>query len=194
LTVTASVITACSSARTPSSSSQLASAPNAVPASALQLKQVHDPLLVTGTIRGTCTYGYDNGQLLPDPKCTPGSYDPSITATILCSPNYRTTTYRAPEDQTTPFKYLVAEPAYGEHHVLGELDHLVSLELGGSNDATNLWPENGTIPNPKDSIENALHRWVCSVTGQASERRLRHAQVAIATNWVTAESILGVSP
>jgi hypothetical protein len=40
-----------------------------------------------------------------------------------------------------------------EGHKLGrwpaEEDHLVPLELGGSNDITNQWPEAGKIPNPQ---------------------------------------------
>jgi hypothetical protein len=75
----------------------------------------------------------------------------------------------------------VVEPAYGQRGVRGELDHLIPLELGGSNDLSNLWVEAGPIPNPKDSVENRLHDEVCS--GQMS---LRAAQEAIAGNWMTA--------
>jgi hypothetical protein len=51
----------------------------------------------------------------------------------------------------------------------------------------NLWPEVGKIPNPKDSVENALHKAVCA--GKVS---LSAAQQAIALNWQTAESVLGI--
>ena len=71
--------------------------------------------------------------------------------------------------------------SYGQHNVQGELDHLVPLELGGSNDLSNLWVEAGHIPNPKDSVENRLHREVCS--GKIS---LHTAQVDIAHDWMTA--------
>ncbi len=63
-----------------------------------------------------------------------------------------------------------------------EVDHLVSLELGGSNDISNLWPE-GASPKPgfheKDKVENYLHDQVCS--GAIS---LKEAQIEIATNWL----------
>jgi hypothetical protein len=59
-----------------------------------------------------------------------------------------------------------------------EVDHLISLELGGSNSIKNLWPEPG-FPNPKDKLENRLHAMVCN--GQLS---LLQAQHDIATNWV----------
>ena len=61
-----------------------------------------------------------------------------------------------------------------------EYDHLVSLELGGAaNDPRNLWPEPGASPNPKDAVENALHRLVCS-----GEMSLAQAQKIIARGWV----------
>jgi hypothetical protein len=65
---------------------------------------------------------------------------------------------------------------------------LVPLELGGSNDATNLWPEVGLpVGNPKDKVENALNHAVCD--GRVS---LAVAQQAIASNWLTAEKRLGI--
>jgi hypothetical protein len=164
----------------PSSPSATAPAPH----------QAHDPGQVTGTLTGPC-HTRDSGQL-PDPSCTPGAYDPAITTAILCSPSYRTSTYRPPSSQTTAFKYSVSEPAYGEQHVSGELDHLVPLELGGSNDASNLWVETGSIPNPKDAIENALHGWVCAGGAGVAQGRLPRAQVAIASDWLTAGQVLGI--
>ena len=151
------------------------------------LKKVHDPKHVTGTITGHCTY---RGQL-PDPRCTPGSIDPAVTQanlrSTICRSGY-TRTVRPPEAQTERFKFKVAYPAYGDpHSERTELDHLVSLELGGSNDATNLWPETPPTPNPKDKVENALNRAVCS--GRVT---LAAAQDAIASNWTTAEKKLGL--
>jgi len=64
-----------------------------------------------------------------------------------------------------------------------ELDHLVPLELGGSNDVTNLWPEVGSIPNAKDEVENTLHSWVCS-----GKMTLIQAQTEIAGDWQSAEA------
>jgi hypothetical protein len=67
-----------------------------------------------------------------------------------------------------------------------EYDHLISLEVGGTNATSNLWPEpnatNATgVNNPKDPVENQLHTAICS--GKIS---LFDAQKAIATNWTTA--------
>ncbi|MBX6333697.1 MAG: HNH endonuclease [Gemmatimonadaceae bacterium] len=76
--------------------------------------------------------------------------------------------------------------AYGiTHHAPGEyeVDHLISLELGGSNAIANLWPESyRTTPwnaRVKDALENYLHREVCA--GRIS---LKDAQREIATDWI----------
>ena len=153
------------------------------------LKKVHDPGHVTGTIHGHCSYR-DHGQL-PDPRCTPGSIDPAVTQadirSTICKKGW-TATVRPPEPQTERFKYDVAYPAYGTPSAeRTELDHLVPLELGGSNDATNLWPEYPPTPNPKDKVEDALNAAVCE--GRVS---LTAAQDAIAADWLTAEKNLGL--
>ena len=133
----------------------------------------------------------DNGQL-PDPGCTPGATDSRVTqATIystICVRGY-TATVRPPSSVTSRFKYSVSYPEYGvPASARGELDHLIPLELGGSSAAANLWPEIGPLPNPKDSVENALNHAVCS--GRVT---LRAAQRAIAADWLTAESVLAVA-
>ena len=153
------------------------------------LKKVHDPGRVTGTIHGHCSYR-DHGRL-PDPRCTPGSIDPDVTqadiGSTICKRGW-TRTVRPPEAQTERFKYDVAYPAYGTPaSERTELDHLVPLELGGSNDATNLWPEYPRAPNPKDAVERALNAAVCD--GRVS---LTAAQDAIASDWLTAERRLGL--
>jgi hypothetical protein len=123
---------------------------------------------------------------LPDAACTPGAIDPAVTqgnlARTICRSGY-SASVRPSESVTEPEKRgsLVA---YGDHKPLHyyEYDHLVSLELGGApNDARNLWPEPGTSPNPKDSLENRLHRLVC-----AGQIKLAAAQLAIARDWVAA--------
>jgi hypothetical protein len=152
------------------------------------LQAVHDPGQVTGSLSGPCQ---GSGQL-PDSSCTPGSIDPAVTqaniAQTICRTGY-TSTVRPPEADTEKFKLDQAYPAYDvPSGTKTELDHLVPLELGGSNDASNLWPESPASPNPKDDVEGALHDAVCS--GQVS---LAGAQQAIASDWTTAEAQLGVS-
>jgi hypothetical protein len=120
----------------------------------------------------------------PDPSCTPGALNPAVTqATIgqtICVSGY-SKSVRPPESITNKEK-LASMAAYGDSGSPSdfEYDHLVSLELGGApNDPRNLWPEPGASPNPKDSIENTLHRLVCS-----RQMPLGQAQKIIATGWI----------
>jgi len=70
----------------------------------------------------------------------------------------------------------------------GELDHLVSLELGGAPaDPRNLWVEPGSIPNPTDAVENKLNQAV-----YAGLVPLVVAQRVIAADWVTAFDAAGL--
>jgi len=74
-----------------------------------------------------------------------------------------------------------------------EIDHIVSLELGGSNDMANLFPER-LDAHPgyrvKDRLENRLHDLVC-----AGSISLRSAQRRIAANWQALyRQVYGVAP
>ena len=65
-----------------------------------------------------------------------------------------------------------------------EVDHLVSLELGGSNDAANLMiqPYAGICnAHQKDHLENKLHALVC-----ASAITVKEAQTVIYSDWQAA--------
>jgi len=61
---------------------------------------------------------------------------------------------------------LVAEYGIASHAPYSyEVDHLISLELGGSNAIRNLWPEpyaGAGGARAKDVIENRLHALVCA--------------------------------
>lgn len=127
-----------------------------------------------------CHLRFENGEPLPDPKCTPGAVLTTNTADV-CTPGWAAAhreyfTKKEREAAYARYGIVTANPAgYGEY------DHLISLELGGSNSPSNLWPEQGKIPNAKDKIENELHDAVCS--GRLS---LAKAQHDIAQDWVTA--------
>ncbi len=131
---------------------------------------------------GEC-HARDGGKL-QDPSCTPGSVDPAVTqATIhqtICVRGW-TATVRPPATETSSLKFGVAYPAYSiPAGTTSELDHLVPLELGGSNDISNLWPEKGRVPNAKDSVEGDLKTDVC-----AGELTLTQARQAVAADWIT---------
>jgi hypothetical protein len=116
----------------------------------------------------------------PDPGCTPGDILPDATKDKICVSGYSSSVRNVPSSEKDA---VYAEYAI-THHTTGqyEVDHFVSLELGGSNDISNLWPE-AAEPQPgfhqKDQVENYLHDQVCS-----GAMTLADAQKAIATNWL----------
>ena len=117
----------------------------------------------------------------PDRRCSPGAYYSRLTKRVICSASFRTSSIRnvpQSEKYAVEAEYGMAQRLYGRTL---EIDHIISLELGGSNDIANLFPEKAS-PAPgyhvKDKLENKLHSMVCS--GQKS---LRSAQREIATNW-----------
>ncbi|OIK08248.1 hypothetical protein [Streptomyces monashensis] len=151
---------------------------------------------------GSCHYRYEKGEPLPDLKCTPGAISPAVTqanlASTICRKGGYTKSIRPPASITGKEKRLNAA-SYGYTGSLAdsEYDHDLSLELGGDpNDARNLWvepPDPGHKPgsgvnNLKDPVETKLHTAVCS--GKVT---LKAAQEAIASDWTTAESRLGIS-
>ena len=153
-----------------------------------RLHVVHSPGVVTDDehlVAGQChARTAADGQPLPDPACTPGAIDPAVTqadiAGTICRSGY-TTTIRPPASDTGRWK-IRTYVFYGlSTSTRGEYDHLVPLELGGTNATSNLWIEPGTIPNPKDTVENRLHDEVC-----AGQLTLAAAQREIAADWTTA--------
>ena len=128
----------------------------------------------------TKTSGCVGKGALQDAACTPGAIFASATKDQICQSGYASSVRNVPTSEKNQ-----VYAAYGiAHHLAGqyEVDHLVSLELGGSNDIANLWPE-AASPTPgfhqKDQVENYLHDQVCS--GAIS---LQQAQIEIATNWL----------
>jgi hypothetical protein len=113
--------------------------------------------------------------LLPDPRCTPGAVQTTDRA-IVCGTSTRSRREVSEETRSRVF----AEYGLSPHHAPGayELDHLIPLELGGSNDIANLWPEAAPGFHRKDEVENYLHDSVCS--GRMS---IPDAQRAIAADW-----------
>lgn len=124
--------------------------------------------------------------VLPDPACNPGSIDPKVTQaniqSTICVSGYSSGV--RPSSYTTDKIKVAQFEAYGINAPMDqyELDHLVSLELGGSpEDVANLWPEPYDNPmgaHEKDKVENYLHKEVCNGT-----ITLHQAQVEIATDW-----------
>lgn len=122
---------------------------------------------------------------VPDPALTPGVADPAVTpatiAATICRPGYTAEVRSVPESEKRRVfaEYRVDPRGPGAPF---EVDHLISLELGGANDIGNLWPQS-YVTQPwnahlKDRLEDRLHALVC-----AHKLPLGDAQRAIATDW-----------
>jgi hypothetical protein len=120
--------------------------------------------------------------IVPDPELTPGDSF-AVTVQDLCLPGYTKKVRNVPAEMKREVyaEYGVTSHGSGDY----EVDHLIPLELGGSNSIKNLWPESHrTSPwnaQVKDRLEGKLHELVCS--GQLD---LKTAQQAIAADWIGA--------
>ena len=181
VTLAAVVLTACSSVPvTLTSPSPGTASETAAPAAA-----------DLSSLPAHCSARGSGLQVLPDPACTPGAIDSRVSQaniqSTICRRGY-TRTVRPPTSYTEPLKRELMQ-RYGDTGPMSryELDHLISLELGGNpTSPANLWPEPGASPNPKDQVELATNHAICS--GRMS---LADAQHAIATNWVELGQRLG---
>ncbi|MGA2449631.1 MAG: hypothetical protein ABTD50_13185 [Polyangiaceae bacterium] len=113
--------------------------------------------------------------LLPDSRCTPGAAQTSDLG-VICGTS---TDLRRDVSEVTRERAF-AQYGLSPHHAPGayELDHLIPLELGGSNDMANLWPEAAPGFHQKDQVEDFLHDSVCS-----GSMGVEDAQRAIAADW-----------
>jgi hypothetical protein len=128
----------------------------------------------------TKTSGCQVNGKLADLACTPGAIIPTATKDQICVSGYSSSVRNVPTSEKNQVyqEYGIYSHTTGQY----EVDHDISLELGGSNDIANLWPE-AASPKPgfheKDKVENYLHSQVCS--GAIS---LKEAQIEITTNWL----------
>ncbi len=124
----------------------------------------------------------DSGPLLPQPNLTPGATRP-INTSQVCTPG--------PSDQMATIPMTVRQAVFHEYGMDRsqprefEVDHLITPELGGTDDIRNLWPEPYATTewnaHVKDELENHLRQLVCD-----GKLDLPTAQRDIATNWISA--------
>jgi hypothetical protein len=117
---------------------------------------------------------------MPNPALTPGAALTTNTARV-CIRGYAASVRDVPqaEKDAVYVRYGVARVPYAH-----EVDHLVSLEIGGSNAVANLWPEpyaGRWGARTKDVLEDRLHGLVCD--GRLGLRRAQHIEAA---DWVRA--------
>jgi hypothetical protein len=121
---------------------------------------------------------------MPNPALTPGTIQSSNTAAI-CTPGWA----EAHRDVSYATEDSVAREYGLSSHYGYEIDHLIPLELGGSNNVRNLWPEPYNSPygaTQKDGLEDYLHQQVCE-----HGLPLATAQHEIAVNWYAAWVVAG---
>jgi hypothetical protein len=124
---------------------------------------------------------FGEGPFVPNRSLTPGDIL-AVVKEDICVPGYTKKVRDVPKatKQEVFRRYGIVAPQKGQY----EVDHLVSLELGGSNSIRNLFPQayQGTWnARVKDVLENRLHKLVC-----AGRLDLSQAQREIASDWIGA--------
>lgn len=144
----------------------------------------------------TCSQSY---LPLQDRACQPGALNSAVTQdtihSTICVSGY-SSSIRPSTSYTNALKVQqIGEYGYEDTDTADyEEDHLIPLSLGGNpKSPQNLWPEpryeaGGSKATDKDTVEYKLYKAVCAGTVQ-----LAPAQQAIATDWTTALSAVGLS-
>lgn len=120
--------------------------------------------------------------ILPDPKLTPGD-TLDVAPRDFCTPGYSKKVRDVPASVKRKVYelYGIRKRQPGEY----EIDHLIPLQLGGSNAIGNLWPHSRYLPRwharMKTAVGQEMHRRVCR-----GELDYEVAQREIAHNWIAA--------
>lgn len=125
--------------------------------------------------------GPDYSKWEPNPALSPGVVDARLTQDVLAAPGFTTKNYRnVPEEEKKAVftEYGITNPTPGAY----EIDHIISLEVGGSNDIKNLWPQpyqGEWNAHDKDKLEDELGREV-----KSRKIELSVAQTMLSKDWV----------
>jgi hypothetical protein len=132
--------------------------------------------ITNNTLTMNATNRTGSPELYPNPQLTPGDILENNT-TVICLVGYTSTVRNVP---LSVRKRVFAEynMTYPQPFGTYEVDHLIPLELGGSNDMKNLWFEPDPSFHLKDRTENWLHDQVCEHGMNISD-----AQKAIVDDW-----------
>jgi hypothetical protein len=146
--------------------------------------------MVTNQRIGACNTQLKNGFPVPDPRCTPVAFNPTVTLDILQDPNYHTRCNRdratAPQEKFETYSWYRLHDLNRNDNQVCELDHFVPLELGGADTLDNIRLQCG--PNEvalneryfklKDMVENYLTALV-----KAGKMDLDEARKGISSDW-----------
>jgi hypothetical protein len=143
----------------------------------------------------------------PDPKKTPGAVFNNVTIEQITQKGYANVLnggVRHVPDKVRRAVYIAyfgSVPETGHGGARGErrsgdyeVDHLISLELGGSNEAANLWPQSYLTHPWNSRVKDRLEDWMAAslrhtLTDQghdAATALLKAYQHEIATDWIAA--------
>lgn len=139
-----------------------------------------------------------NGAPLPDPKCTPGAVNPTLTVEVLTDPNFRTALVRDHGTSETVKRkvygwYGLKPPKNntGQNQTC-EGDHLIDLGSGGADTLANYWPQcQGPTDPPipvgkrwfKIKDANAEHQMIAALKSGITAAQLAALQKRIADDW-----------
>jgi len=116
----------------------------------------------------------------PSPCLTPGvvrTSDPRV----ICVPGQATRARRELSSGQWAQRRRQVLARYGLTHNPGEIDHLLPLSAGGSNDVLNLWPEATPQFKGKDAAEAGLHAGICKPGVTAT--KIQQLQQAFLNQW-----------
>lgn len=148
--------------------------------------------LHAATAKENCKLGAHMKIPVPDPACTPGAINPSVTTAIVRDSNFTAKCLRKDvtsqaEKETTYAAYAIARPANneGQNHIC-ELDHLVPLQLGGADTLDNVWPQCGPpgmmMENRYFKEKNKVEDYLLMMV-KIGKMELGDAQKGIAADW-----------
>jgi hypothetical protein len=141
---------------------------------------------------GSCHTRMSNGYPLPDPHCTPGGINPSVSISVLKNANWTTRCARncwtSEADKHFSYRwYGIRKPSVNsDENQICELDHLVPLELGGSDALANIWPQCGpgsmVLTQPYFRVKDQVERYLATEV-RSGRMDLAVAQRKIAEDW-----------
>ena len=149
---------------------------------------------------------FSSDPVRPDPKLTPGDWLKDVTVEQITQRGYANKLNGGARHVTTAEKrqvfinYFGSVPACPGNY---EIDHLISLELGGSNDIKNLWPQSYLTTPWNSRVKDRLEDWMAarvrhslaSAGHGAATALLAQYQREIASDWIAAyQKYLGSLP
>lgn len=133
-----------------------------------------------------------NGYLLPDPNCSPGAVNPSVTIQVLRNPKFRTgcirdgATTAAAKNKTYKWYHIKKPKKNTGKSQQCELDHIISLELGGADTLDNIWPQctfgERSLKKRAFKVKDLVENWLAKAVREGSIS-LEDAQKGIAEDW-----------